>query len=42
MRHVVNFGLLLTFLALVITGVMAFVLPFYITTTRVHVVAGLV
>jgi hypothetical protein len=41
-RHFVNFGLLLTFLALAITGVMAFVLPFSITTTRVHVVAGLV
>ena len=41
MRHVVNFGLLFTFLALVITGVMAFSLPFSITTTRVHIVAGL-
>jgi len=40
MRHVVNIGLLFTFLALAITGVMAFVLPFSITTTRVHIVAG--
>lgn len=41
MRHVVNIGLLFTFLALAITGVMAFVLPFSITTTRVHIIAGL-
>jgi hypothetical protein len=41
MRHVVNFGLLFTFLALAITGVMAFLFPFSITTTRVHIVAGL-
>jgi hypothetical protein len=41
MRHIVNFGLLLTFLALGITGVMAFTLPFSLTTTRVHIIAGL-
>ena len=41
MRHVVNFGLIFTFIALAITGVMAFLLPFSITTTRVHIVAGL-
>jgi hypothetical protein len=41
MRHVVNIGLLFTFLALVVTGVMAFVLPFSIATTRVHIIAGL-
>jgi hypothetical protein len=40
MRHVVNIGLLFTFLTLAITGVMAFVLPFSITTTRVHIIAG--
>lgn len=40
MRHIVNFGLLFVFLALVTTGVLAFVLPFSIATTRVHIVAG--
>lgn len=42
MRHVVNFGLLFTFLALGTTGVMAFALPFSLTTTRIHIIAGLV
>ncbi len=41
MRHVVNVGLLFTFLALAATGVMAFVLPFSLTTARVHIIAGL-
>ena len=41
MRHVVNFGLLFSFLALAATGVMAFSLPFSIVTTRVHIVFGL-
>jgi hypothetical protein len=41
MRHAVNFGLLFAFLSLATTGVMAFVLPFSLTTTRVHIVAGL-
>ncbi len=41
MRHVVNFGLLFCFVTLAVTGVMAFVLPFSIDTTRVHVVFGL-
>lgn len=40
MRHIVNFGLLFAFGALAVTGVMAFTLPFSITTTRVHIVAG--
>ncbi|QGJ68780.1 DUF4405 domain-containing protein [Planctomycetales bacterium 10988] len=40
MRHVVNFGLFFTFLTLAVTGVMAFSLPFSLTTTRVHVGAG--
>ena len=40
-RHLVNFGLLITFVAVAITGVMAFVLPFSLTTTHVHIIAGL-
>lgn len=39
-RHIVNFGLLFSFLGLAVTGVMAFTLPFSLTTTRVHVVFG--
>ncbi|TWU43885.1 hypothetical protein Q31b_14170 [Novipirellula aureliae] len=41
MRHFVNIGLLLAFITLVATGVMAFFLPFSIVTTRTHVVSGL-
>ena len=41
MRHIVNFGLLFAFLALAITGVMAFSLPFSLTTTQIHIAAGL-
>jgi len=41
MRHVVNFGLLFAFVALSVTGVMAFVFPFSTTTSRVHIVAGM-
>ncbi len=41
MRHIVNFGLLFAFIALAITGLMSFVLPFSTTTTRVHIVAGI-
>ncbi len=41
MRHVVNIGLLLSFFTLATTGVMAFVLPFSIASTRVHIVFGL-
>lgn len=40
MRHIVNFGLLFAFIGLAVTGVMAFTLPFSITTTRVHIVFG--
>ncbi len=40
MRHVVNFGLVFAFLTLAATGVMAFLLPFSLVTTRVHIVAG--
>ena len=41
MRHIVNVGLLVIFLALGATGVMSFVRPFSITTAQVHIVAGL-
>ena len=40
MRHCVNFGLLFSFLALVVTGAMAYALPFSIITARVHIVFG--
>lgn len=39
-RHLVNFGLLFAFIGLIVTGVMAFALPFSITTTRVHIIFG--
>lgn len=39
-RHLVNFGLLFAFIGLTVTGVMAFTLPFSITTTRVHIIFG--
>lgn len=41
MRHWVNFGLLFSFLTLMVSGVMAFTLPFSLVTTRVHIVFGL-
>lgn len=41
-RHIANLGLLLSFTTLAVTGVMSFVLPFSITTTRVHIVFGVV
>ena len=41
MRHFVNFGLLFSFLTLAVSGAMAFLRPFSIVTTRVHVVFGL-
>ncbi|MCA9270635.1 MAG: hypothetical protein KDA41_19270 [Planctomycetales bacterium] len=41
MRHLVNFGLLLSFATLAATGATAFWLPFRVSTTRVHVVFGL-
>ncbi len=40
MRHWVNFGLLFSFPALVVTGAMAYALPFSIVTARVHIVFG--
>ncbi|MCH2208139.1 MAG: DUF4405 domain-containing protein [Lentisphaerales bacterium] len=39
-NHIVNFGLLYSFLTLAITGVLAFALPFSIETTRVHIIFG--
>ena len=42
MRHVVNFGLLFSFVTLAVTGVLSFVLPFDLPTTRIHIVFGLV
>ena len=41
MRHTVNFALLFAFGTLAATGVMAFVAPFSLTTTRVHILFGL-
>ncbi len=41
MRHVVNFGLLFAFVAMSVTGIMSFALPFSTTTSRVHIVAGM-
>ncbi len=42
MRHVVNFGLLFSFLTLAVTGALAFWRPFSLVTTRVHIVFGAV
>ena len=36
LRHWVNYGLLFSFLTLAITGLLAYLLPFSLTTTRVH------
>ncbi|WP_143313995.1 DUF4405 domain-containing protein [Colwellia sp. UCD-KL20] len=36
-KHFNNFGLLISFLTLVVTGVMAYFLPFSLTTTRLHI-----
>lgn len=41
MRHIVNFGLLFSFGTLGVTGALAFLRPFSIVTTRVHIVFGL-
>ena len=40
MRHWVNFALLFSFVALAVTGVMAYVQPFSLVTARVHIVFG--
>ena len=41
MRHVVNFALVFAFFTLAVTGVLAFALPFSLTTTRIHILFGL-
>lgn len=40
MKHYVNFALLFAFVTLVTSGVMRFVAPFDLATTRVHIVFG--
>ncbi len=40
MRHIVNFGLLFSFLTLLVTGVLSFFWPFSLVVTRIHVVFG--
>ena len=40
MRHWINFALLFSFAILASTGIMAYALPFSITTTRVHMLFG--
>jgi hypothetical protein len=42
MHHIVNFGLLFSFITLVISGVLRFIEPFSLVTTRIHIVFGLV
>lgn len=41
MRHAVNFGLLYSFVTLAASGAAAFLLPFSLVNTRVHLVFGL-
>ena len=40
MRHIVNFGLLFSFLTLLVTGVLSFFWPFSLVVTRIHIVFG--
>ncbi len=40
MRHLINFGLLFSFIALAVTGGLAFARPFSLTVTQIHIVAG--
>ena len=42
MRHLVNFGLLFSFSVLAVTGVLAYLRPFSITVTQIHIIAGFV
>ena len=42
MNHIVNFGLLFSFITLVVSGVLRFIEPFSLVTTRIHIVFGLV
>lgn len=41
LRHWVNFGLLFSFLTLMVSGLLVYLLPFSLVTTRVHIVFGL-
>ncbi len=41
MSHVVNYGLLFSFITLAVSGVMSFLRPFSQVTTRIHIVFGL-
>ena len=41
MRHLVNFGLLLSFLTLAATGILSWLFPFSLPTTRIHLIFGL-
>lgn len=41
-RHTANFALAFAFGTLAVTGVLAFLRPFSLTTTRVHVLAGVI
>ncbi len=40
-RHWINFGLLFSFLTLIASGLLAYLRPFSLVTTRVHIVFGL-
>lgn len=40
MRHFVNLALVPFFLTLVVTGLMRFLLPFSLVTTRIHIISG--
>ncbi|HBJ60753.1 MAG TPA: hypothetical protein DDY76_03365, partial [Opitutae bacterium] len=40
MRHLVNFGLLFSFTALAVTGGLAYVQPFSLSVTNIHIIAG--
>jgi len=41
MRHVVNLGLLVVFVALATTGLMLFLQPFSVAVARVHILSGM-
>ena len=42
MRHLVNFGLLFSFSALAATGALAYLQPFSLSVTNIHIIAGFV
>jgi hypothetical protein len=41
MRHIVNFGLLFSFITLAVTGILSFTRAFSLQTTRIHIIFGL-